>query len=652
VKQSLSFHTHKHHAGSDITASINMATQYVNDQGGGFPACVVMFCSLLGCLFLILAGGIHINNLGREKTVSCLLAGLALVVPCLKPIFGTLNGSRSHALIPSWQKVDPSMQSTVEQCSCVLITGLVILTPIVFDLGATTVNILGNAVVTLCKLAYRSGGQFQTKNKSIKVTEVRSMPLSDELWSVKKITGEAERLDPNFKILSKSVGGVPTGDLLLPGTLIRVRQSLQVGHMTMLELSDGRGWAVGAAGEADSQKVCTKLPHEQASCFVETEYSIQPGFGVAEGSWLLLHESLQEQSDMQSEVRTDEIRDSEWHDVRIHGLNPLTCTFESGKHPHRIVAFHHSSQPAPMPWFQFYQLNRMSFILFKSVRNPSSIFIVPTLVYHLFHFVIKLVPIGIQQGGLSGFTVVYMSFTNSGAMSFVMMAMFGGSLVGCMKYADLTLKFWVDPTQFRFTGAVLLILIIIPSMPLVAIGMISFFWFSFSLEMVIAFLTLVVFPVEFEEIASFVQDILEFTYDIVSCKECSTLTRDLREDPRGVVLGLPLLFVAAIFLLLTFPCFPLAKILAQKIGIEHEASPLGPLASVFAVFFFIMLKVIEWQFCFNAANMFLFMDVQYFDALPLSYLSRHWRCNSCLMEAELAHTELSILAWLQFYSMF
>lgn len=119
-------------------------------------------------------------------------------------------------------------------------------------------------------------------------------------------------------------------------------------------------------------------------------------------------------------------------------------------------------------------------------------------------------------------------------------------------------------------------------------------------------------------------------------------------------LYLPLIVVDFI----CFPSFDLVEWIAPQIGIKHKKSPLGTFASVFVVFLLVFMKVIGWQFCFNAAS-FVYIGEDYVSAIPLAYLARHWKCNMCLMEDSMLsavkhgeEAELKLLAWLQFYSMF
>merc|ERR1712232_351440 len=77
--------------------------------------------------------------------------------------------------------------------------------------------------------------------------------------------------------------------------------------------------------------------------------------------------------------------------------------------------------------------------------------------------------------------------------------------------------------------------------------------------------------------------------------------------------------------------FPPVAWLRTKLGIEHNESPLDSLGKTVSISFFCFLKVVEWQFCFNASVLFFHMSVPYWEALPLNYLGRHVACNACLM---------------------
>lgn len=191
----------------------------------------------------------------------------------------------------------------------------------------------------------------------------------------------------------------------------------------------------------------------------------------------------------------------------------------------------------------------------------------------------------------------------------------------------------------RLYSAIALAFCILPIMPIAFLGMISFAWFFLEIEFLLALMTRVAFPQPFDQIAVMVKSMREFLSD----------ARDqMNDEPEDCCCKLTVLILTPVFAIIStmsFSCFPLAAKFANMVGIKHEESPLGNLSSCLAIFSLVMLKVIEWQFVVNATMLLFFMDVSYFDAIPLAYLARHWRCNACLMEQSVSHTaELGILA--------
>merc|ERR1712129_337073 len=96
---------------------------------------------------------------------------------------------------------------------------------------------------------------------------------------------------------------------------------------------------------------------------------------------------------------------------------------------------------------------------------------------------------------------------------------------------------------------------------------------------------------------------------------------------------------------------PIIDWLAGKVDIKTRTrSPLSSFNKAFVTSLFTLLNVVQWQFSFHAAVMYLHLGVSYWDALPINHLARHSTCNSCLMfRSAQSAAELGELAWAQFF---
>jgi len=126
------------------------------------------------------------------------------------------------------------------------------------------------------------------------------------------------------------------------------------------------------------------------------------------------------------------------------------------------------------------------------------VLVIPSFLYHIIHYFKLLVIAFPKELSFTSFIfiVVYMSFQNSGLLSFLVMEFYGFLLVD-NPLSELSRNPF-EPVQFRNTLSYILLLLVLPAFPHTFCGLLWFPWFSLTMEIAIAMLVFIAFPEVFQ----------------------------------------------------------------------------------------------------------------------------------------------------------
>jgi len=156
-------------------------------------------------------------------------------------------------------------------------------------------------------------------------------------------------------------------------------------------------------------------------------------------------------------------------------------------------------EPPEVILLRLYRFDKVGSTLLKSLKVPAMVFVIPSFLYHIIHYFKLLVIAFAKELSFTSFIVVYMSFWNSGLLSFLVMGFYGFLLVE-NELNKLSYK-PSEPVEFRNTLSFILLLLVFPALPHTFFGFILFPWFYLMMEIALAMLVFISFPRVFRSVA-------------------------------------------------------------------------------------------------------------------------------------------------------
>lgn len=100
---------------------------------------------LLAVNLFIFGATMHLSEEHKRGSYAVLAVGVAVALPVMPTIFNTLRPDYHSFFIPQNSNTTAANAQLVEECHCVIFGGLVILTPLSYDILSIITNIVGNS---------------------------------------------------------------------------------------------------------------------------------------------------------------------------------------------------------------------------------------------------------------------------------------------------------------------------------------------------------------------------------------------------------------------------------------------------------------------------------------------------------------------------